>query len=169
MIDFYETPERQNNIASLATLIGGIAGIVLFAASNYIPYPSVAQIIGMVLLVIAVMMAVRWQTRYRYRVSEDAEDGTVELSVVRLRGNKTMTLCRLALRDLREIDPCTPEDRKEHKQKYSADKIYNYCPDVLPAKSVYLHFEEAGQRIVLFLQASEEFLTRMKSLTDVTD
>ena len=164
MIDFYEMPERENSIASLSTLICGITGFVLFAAANYIPYPSVAQMIGIVLLVIAVMMAVRWQTRYRYRVSEDTEDGTVELSVVRLRGNKTMTLCRLALRDLREMDACTPENRKECKQKYHADKIYNYCPDVLPQRSVYLHFEEAGQKIVLCLQASEEFLTRLKSL-----
>ena len=34
MIDFYETPERQNNIASLATLLCGIGGIVLFAAAK---------------------------------------------------------------------------------------------------------------------------------------
>ena len=59
MIDFYETPERENSIASLSTLICGITGFVLFAAANYIPYPSVAQMIGIVLLVIAVMMAVR--------------------------------------------------------------------------------------------------------------
>jgi hypothetical protein len=164
MIDFYETPERQNNIASLATLLCGIGGIVLFAAANYIPYASLPQSVAVVLLVVAVMMAVRWQTSYRYRISEDSEDGTVELCVLRLRGKKTMTLCRLALRDLREIDPVTSVDRKEHKKKYSADKIYNYCPDVLPDRAVYLHFEENGNRIILCLQASEEFVTRMKAL-----
>ena len=164
MIDFYETPERENNIASLATLLCGIGGIVLFAAANYIPYPSITQMVGLVLLVICVMMAVRWKTNYRYRIGEDAEDGTVELSVIRLRGKKTMTLCRLALRDLREIDPSNPEDRKAHKQKYSGDKIYNYCSDVLPRRATYLHFEENGNRIILCLQASEEFLIKLKSL-----
>ena len=162
MIDFYETPEQQNNIAGLATLICGVSGMGLFLASNYILYPSLAQMVALGLLVVCVMMAARWQTRFRYRIGEDVQDGTIELAVVQLRGKKTTTLCRLSLKDLREIERCTSENRDACKQKYHADKVHNYCRDVLPATSVYLHFEEAGQRIILRLQASEEFISLLE-------
>jgi hypothetical protein len=92
-------------------------------------------------------------------------DGQDELAVIQIKGKKTVTVCRLLLRDLREINLVTSANEKSLKEKYRADRIHNYCPDLCPARSVYLLFEENGQRIALRLQAGEEFLSYLKRYT----
>ena len=78
-----------------------------------------------------------------------------------------VTVCRLLVTDLKEIDVVTPENEKELRAKDRADRVHALCPDLCPVRSVYLMFEENGNRIVLRLQASEELLLRLKALANL--
>ena len=114
------------------------------------------------------LCAARAVIGYTYRLQRDEGDGRDELAVVQIKGKRTVTVCRLLLSDVRAWDVVTSANEKEIKNKYRADRVHNYCPDLCPARSVYLLFEENGERIVLRLQAGEEFLSRLKALTQPT-
>lgn len=168
MIYYSETPKRQNRLSAVIALCCALAGLVLLTVSRYLPYTSIVQMLSLVFWVVAVYMAARACLRYTYRLQRDEGDGKMELAVVQIKGKQTVTVCRLLLSDLCEIDVVTPTNGKELTEKYRADRIHNYCVDLSPSRSVYLLFEENGERIVLRLQTEEEFLSRLKALTDPT-
>ena len=165
MIYYSETPKRQNRLSAVIAFCCAIAGLVLLTFSRYLPYTALIQTVSLIAWIVAVYMAARAVMGYTYRLQRDEGDGKDELAVVQHKGKKTVTVCRLLLGDLREIDLVTSANEKEIKQKYHADRIHNYCPDLCPAHSVYLLFEENGRRIVLRLQAGEEFLSYLKRYT----
>jgi hypothetical protein len=165
MISYSETPKRQNRLSAVIALCCAIAGLVLLTFSRYLPYTSLIQMISLIAWIVAIYMTARAVMGYTYRLQRDEGDGQDELAVIQTKGKKTVTVCRLLLRDLREIDLVTSANEKSLKEKYRADRIHNYCPDLCPARSVYLLFEENGQRIALRLQAGEEFLSYLKRHT----
>lgn len=165
MIYYSETPKRQNRLSAVIAFCCAIAGLVLLTFSRYLPYTSLIQMISLIAWIVAIYMAARAVMGYTYRLQRDEGDGQDELAVIQIKGKKTVTVCRLLLRDLREIDLVTSANEKSLKEKYHADRIHNYCPDLCPARSVYLLFEENGQRIALRLQAGEEFLSYLKRYT----
>ena len=166
MIYYSETPTRKNKWSAVLALCAAIAGVVLLSFSRYLPYASLVQTAAFVLCIVAVSMAARACLRYTYRLQQDERDGKDELAVIQIKGKNTVTVCRLLVTDLREIDVVTPENEKELRAKYRADRVHVLCPDLCPPHSVYLLFEENGNRIVLRLQASEELLLRLKALAN---
>ena len=168
MIYYSETPKRQNRLSAVIAFCCAIAGLVLLTFSRYLPYTSLIQMISLIAWIIAIYMAARSVIGYTYRLQRDENDGKDELAVEQIKGKRTITVCRLLVSDLREMDVVTSVNKDAIKDKYRADRVHNYCPDLAPSRSVYLLFEENGQRIVLHLQAGEEFLSRLKALTPST-
>ena len=165
MIYYHETPKRQNKLSAVLSLCCAVAGLLLLTFARHMPYTSLIQMLSLIFWVVAVYMAARSVIGYTYRLQRDENDGKDELAVVQIKGKRTVTVCRLLLSDLREWDAVSSANEKEFKEKYRTDRIHNYCVDLAPSRSVYLLFEENGVRIVLRLQAGEEFLSRLKALT----
>ena len=166
MIYYSETPTRQNKLSAVLALCCAVAGVALLSFSRYLPYVSLVQTAAFVLCIVAVSLAARACLRYTYRLQRDEGDGKDELAVIQIKGKRSVTVCRLLVTDLKEIDVVTPENEKGLRAKYRADRVHALCPDLCPPRSVYLLFEESGNRIVLRLQASEELLLRLKALAN---
>ena len=165
MVYFSETPTRKNHAAAVLSLLCGLVGIAVFACANFLDYSAIFQTVGIILLMITVILLGSTLVRYTYTLQKSDKDGLDELAVVEHRGKKQTTVCRLLLSDLRKIDECTAKAEKPIRRSYHGDRIHSYCPDIFASRVVYLLFEENGERIVLRLQASEQFMDVLKKMT----
>ena len=169
MQSFRETPTHQNRVDVTLAWSFFLAGAALFIAASYLPTaPALVQLVGVGLLAAAIVLTSRHQVRYEYRIEQDerSADEVWDLIVTEQKSKRRTVVCRLELRDLVEIDRQTPENRDELKKKYEKDTVHHYCVDLLPPNSAYLRFEEAGERIVIRLQASENLLQQLDEAMD---
>ena len=164
MIYYTETPQKTNRHAAIFALCCALGGLALFVFSSFLSYPSAYQALGVVLLIAAIILCSRALTFYTYTLQKSESDGLDELCVTEHRGKRNTTLCRLLVRDLRQVDECDRKSEKTVRTAYKGERIHSYCPDILAAKTVYLLFDEDGERIVLRMQPSERFMTTLKQL-----
>lgn len=161
-MNYSEQPSRTNRVLAVTIWVLLICGIVLFVASLYQPnLPAATQLIGVMLMTVAILLVGHYQTRYTYRIEDDPRGGEGhDFVVIQLRGRRETVVCRLGLEDVREIEEQTPENRDGLKKKYAAQKdtVHAYCVDLLPAKSQYLRFDDGGNRVVIRLQASDALI-----------
>lgn len=164
MTYYSETPQKTNRHAAIFALFCSLVGLALFVFSSFLSYPSAMQAVGVIFLIIAVFLCSRALTFYTYTLQKSEADGLDELCVIEHRGKRNTTLCRLLIRDLQEIHECDRSGEKAVRKAYAGDRIHSYCPDILAAATVYLLFEEDGQRIVLRLQPGRTFMNTLNQL-----
>jgi hypothetical protein len=152
-------PKPQNRIAmTISAVCFAVALIGMYGSNMTTFYPSVLQAIGLAALVASIYMLTRAQVKYVYSIEpDDRNPEEDDLVIARLQGKRRTVVCRLAVKDVREIDVATAENQKELASKYHADTVHNYCPEILPARSAYLHFEDVAPGTVL--SATEEETT----------
>ena len=163
MTYYSEKPPKTNRHAAIFALFCSLGVLSLFISSSFLSYPSAYQAVGVVLLIAAIILCSRALTFYTYSLQKSDSDGLDELCVVEHRGKRDTTLCRLLVRDLRQIDVCDRKSERAVRKTYSGLRIHSYCPDILAAKTVYLLFDEDGTSIVLRLQPSELFMNALKA------
>ncbi len=162
MTYFSETPPKTNRHAAVFALLCSLCGLVLFVFSSFLPYASIPQAIGIVFLITAIFLCSRALTFYTYTLQKSDADGLDELCVIEHRGKRNTTLCRLLVRDLQSTTECDRAGEASVRAAFKGDRIHSYCPDILAARVVYFLFEENGERIVLRMQPSEEFMKILK-------
>ncbi|MBE6660465.1 MAG: hypothetical protein E7605_03580 [Ruminococcaceae bacterium] len=165
MIYFSETPTRKNHAAAILALLFGLCGIAVFTCARFFDFSAVLQTIGIVLMMVTVVLLGSTLVKYTYTIQKSDKDERDELAVIEQRGQKQTTICRLLLSDLCKYDVCAAKEEKAVRRAYHADRIHSYCPDIFASRVVYLLFEENGERIVLRLQASEQFMDVLKRMT----
>lgn len=118
-------------------LIGGII-VTLVGGINLIPYRSIVQIGGIVLLAVSIMIMAKYATKgYRYRI-EDIGEGD-EFFVDELTRTSNVTVCRLELSKLISVKAW-----KDCDKELRGKKRYSYCPDILGEGTYLLEFEGSG-------------------------
>ena len=149
-------PRPQNRIAmAVSAVCFAVALVGMYGSQSISFYPAILQAMALAALVASVYMLSRAQVKYVYAVEPDERDPEEDdLVISRLQGKRRVVVCRLAMKDVREIDLATAENQKQIADKYHADTVYNYCPEILPARSAYLHFEDVAPDAVL--SATEE-------------
>ncbi len=163
MTHYSEIAARQNHLLSRVTLALALGGFALYIAAAFTPYALIVQLISVALLAFSVMLFVRRMIEYTYTIATDENDGAIELRVISRKGKRLTTLCRLNLSDLQEARIVSYAERKEASKRYYSDRIWSYCPDLCPARSVYLVFVENGQRIVLCIQPSDALIDCLRT------
>ena len=152
-------PRPQNRIAmAISAVCFAVALVGIYGSQAISFYPAVLQMIGLAALVASIYMLSRAQVKYVYSIEpDDRNPEEDDLVIARLQGKRRTVVCRLAVKDVCEIDLATAENQKELASKYHADTVHNYCPEILPARSAYLHFEDVAPGTVL--SATEEETT----------
>ena len=156
---YSNVPQPQNRIASVASAVTFAVALIGLYGSQLMPaFPALLQLIGLFALVASIYMLVRAQTRYIYAVEPDGTEADEDdLVIARRQGKRRTVVCRLAMKDIREIDMATPENKKELAQKYHGDNVHNYCAELMPARSVYLRFADSAPGTML--SATEDEIT----------
>lgn len=133
-------PARQNAKARLIALVLFLLVCTCVVSSAFLPYPTILQAVGVILLVPVIQLVARYVVaQYLYRLRE-LEDGSVDLEVYLYRGGDKMQLvCRVSLLEIVSVAPYTKENVRAPK----GIKRYNYCMDIAPAKALVLSVSNA--------------------------
>jgi hypothetical protein len=157
-------PKPQNRIAmTISAVCFAVALIGIYGSQAVSAYPVVLQAIGLAALVASIYMLTRAQVKYIYAIEpDDTNPEENDLVIARLQGKRRTVVCRLAVKDVREIDVATAENKKALADKYHGDVVHNYCPELLPARSAYLHFEDMAPGTVLSATEDETQLPSVR-------
>lgn len=161
-------PEKTNNTAKklIILLFAGAAALMLVtAAIPEVPFRWVFQLIALGMMTGAIFFTTRYVTKlFIYRLENDSE-GEVDLTVTEAasNGRRRVTVCRVGLSGVRACVVCdlSESDGKsvQAKIKASKRKLFDYCPDLGPAKSIYLTVEEGGEELILRLSYDEKLFS----------
>lgn len=153
-------PEKTNNTAKkLIILLFAGAAALMFATAAIpdVPYRWVFQLISLGMLTGAIFLTTRYVTKmFIYRLESDS-DGGVDLSVTEAssNGRRRVTVCRVGLSGVRECVLCDLSDAQsksiQEKIKSSGCKLFDYCSDFRPQRSIYLTVEEGTEKLILRL------------------
>ena len=154
-------PQRSNKKAeSLIILffVGAAALVLLSVPLKGIPFLWAIQLFAVMLLVASVYLVTRYITKgFIYRI-EDTEGGAdLTVTEVASGGRRQITVCRVSLSGIREA--VEDSDGKELKRLRGGQrKIYDYRPDLSPARSIVILSEECGVECVILLAYDERLL-----------
>jgi hypothetical protein len=131
----------------------GIASAALCFAAFYtaslLPaYRSLVQLLGFAFLVAATYILARCRIPMHYSVQQEADGETWDLVIAKIKGKHPITLCRLAMQDIREIDIADRNTHEHIKKKYQNDTVHNYCPTLFPEQSLYLRFADSDPNTI---------------------
>ena len=159
-----ESPRPTSRLIPRLAAVLFAVGALLYLAGASLPYPAASQTVGVVALCAAICLIARHQEHFTYVLEPDIRgtNGT-DLVVKQRKNRREITVCRLGLEDVREIDEQNEQNAQVLKEKYQADRVHSYCVDILPKQSAYLVFDDGGDRVVIRLQCSDELLAMVRA------
>ena len=159
--DFSAQPKPQNNNAKIVMWVFFALSAVAFIVSANIPiYKGVVGAVALASIVTAILMYTKYvSVKFYYDVI--ATGVSEPLFVVRqLVGKREVTLARIALADITEINFETKAERKAHKRDYRTN-LYVYAPTLAPAVSYRMYVRSYSEKSELVLEGSDEFFKKI--------
>ncbi|MBQ7339062.1 MAG: hypothetical protein IJW40_11515 [Clostridia bacterium] len=161
MHPYTTTPRSRDRLSVVLCLVFAVLAIGAFYLSAVLPaYGSLAQAAGLIFLTGTVYIMARNRIPYSYTVEQESDGQTWDLVIARTMGKQRITLCRLAMKDVREIDLAIGETRKSLQRKYHGKTVHNYCPTLFPEQSLYLVFEDSDPYAVPTATEEETLVRR---------
>lgn len=160
-MNWSEKPKHQSKLAAHLAAVLFALGLGLYLFAPLAPYPALFQTVAIGALCAAIFFVARHQESFTYRLEPDIRGGEgTDLVVVQKKSRQEITVCRLGVEDVREIDVQTPDNAEKLKQKFASThtQVHSYCVDMLPQNSVYFTFDDGGKCVVIRLQCSAELL-----------
>ena len=154
----------QKNIKKLRSitaisLFGALAIMICTSIFQNIPFRWAVQIIGLVILTFAIFVLSRYIMKsFVYDIVQN--DDEMFFTVTEIQNRHTITVCRLSLSCIQDVQVCDDADKKNTlKSQIKADKrkTYNYCADFLETKSLYI-FSDEGEDICVTVSYDETLL-----------
>ena len=164
--DFSVHPKAQNNNSKiLMSAFFGVA-IAAFVVSLFMDaYTWVAGMVIFASLITAIFVYTKYvSVEFYYDV---AVEGMAEpLFIVRqLIGRRNVTLCRVALADIKEIRRETDEERRLHKTPKNT-ALFVYMPTLMPKVCYRVYVNDGFDKSELLLEGSEEFFKELLLLAN---
>ena len=164
-------PNRTNKRAQNAILILFLAAALLFAIPLLVPtlpYRWVVQLLAIGVMTAAIFLVTRYVSKlFIYRIVA-CEDGTADLTVTEAKsgGRGQITVCRVGISRILSchvLDESTDSHARDRISalKKQRKKLFDYCIDLHPTKSILLSVREGGEELWLLLSYSAELLERL--------
>ena len=171
------TPKKQSKLTGLICAACFICGLGLFFASigqGEIPYATLlAQLAGVLCLVAGIYLYTKYFAhQFTYAVQPggifDANgDEIYDLTVVdTVGGRKRRVVCRIALRDIMQVD--ARPARATKKNGYAkieapgedGGEVFSYCADMIPGKILAVYDRDGNVVLLTFDQGLYEILSK---------
>ena len=130
---FKKTPTPENKAAKISAVIsvaGGVLVFILTTAIKDIPFPGVAQFIGLLLVAYAIYIAGAYLLRRYTFIIEPSEDEDTEpdhdLIINEQKGNRKIKVCHVSVKKIEFIRVVDSKNKREvAKNRKNKDK-YTY-------------------------------------------
>ncbi len=151
-----------------------LGGFVLFISTNGIDYkfPWLVQCIGVVLIGAAIYLATAYLLRrYTFSVVEsekqDYDGETVPeylFKITEQKGNRSVTLCLVGIKDIKLCRTVTPENRKKVKEERKAKQRYTYDTAFAAPRQLELQMYTDGEEISMLVTYDPELIGVLNKL-----
>lgn len=137
---YKKTIQPKNTAGKITALLCLLCGAALFILANgYIPFPSVAQIIGVLLIGTSIYIATAYLLReYTFSVTQSSDFSDSESSlpekfdfiITEKKNNKDVKVCHFGIKDLTLVRVVDPKNKKEinvdrkNMKRYTYDTIF---------------------------------------------
>ncbi|MBQ7783716.1 MAG: hypothetical protein IJZ89_03715 [Clostridia bacterium] len=141
MYSYSYVPPRDIKKCSLVSLVGFILGFGLIYVSNFLPYATVLQIIGIAVLAVSIFMTTRYVVRRYVYSTQQAGEGDYDLVINEISGKNSKAVCRINMDEITDFiysaDGKIPE---KYAGKNGKDILrFDYCQDFMPKDAYYLY------------------------------
>lgn len=163
--------KKQNKLTAVlcALLCAGGVGLFGISLNPSVPFPFVAQGLGVLSLTVSVILYTRYFLHtYYYSVHPsgvfDASGTEIyDLEVVDESGKKRTTVCRLGLRDIVRVTARPVRATKKNGQpRIVADggTVYRYCADIFPQKVIVVYTADGDAVVMTYDAGIYDILSR---------
>ena len=157
-------PKKQPKKATVISLFLYVCAIAMFILSSYFTPRMVYQLIGLVLVSIALFITSRYVlTDYKY-VIKDAERASdkVAFSIIKVNGKREAIMANFDLLDVFAIEKCKKIAQFEKKHG-KVTKFYGYTSNLSSPNTYMMGIEFNKMRVLFAIELNEEFLAEIKS------
>ena len=163
----YEPP-KWNRANTVVPLLLYLCALVAYVGSRFTPYPVILQTIALVSLLSAILLTARYSlSSRRYLLSDaTAEEPYGSIRVLRVQGEKTVTLCDLSLDEA--IDFFAHKKKKELNATIGRVGYYqDHRRNLTPLACYDLVVRVQGKPAVLVLELDEVFAALLRERVEL--
>lgn len=166
----YEYSPKSSKLREKITVaISGILAAVLYILS-ILPGTLFAwafQLGAVLCLTLAVLFTARFLLRRFVYSVEPSDSGSGTDFVIREQyGKKITTVCRIALHQIRRVEPWTKEGKSHLAAEMEGKRVFRYVAELFPQDAVLVIAEEAEENCFLLISADERLAAILSSGSD---
>ena len=152
---------KEAKIIALACLLFG--GLIFAAAgAGVLPIPAISELIGLILIVVAIYIASCYLLR-QYTVSvelnkkdEDNMRDAYDLIVRERKGKKLIKVCHIGLENMISLEIVDKKAKKDDKKQIKDAYRYIYDTELFSKKRISLLCETGGYKSLIYLSFDDE-------------
>lgn len=165
------TPNSSKLREKITVAVAGILAIALYLVSA-LPGTTFAwafQLGAVLCLTLAVLVTARFLLRrFVYSVEPSDRGSGTDFVIRELYGKRVTTVCRIALEEIRRVEPWTKESRSHLASEKNGKRFYRYVAELSSRDTVLIQAEESGEECFLLISADAQ-LSAILSSSGTTD
>ena len=162
---FKKTPTPKNNAAKISAALavaGGALVFILTTAVKEIPFPGVAQFIGLLLVAYAVYIAGAYLLRSYTFIIEPSDDDDAELDhdliINEQRGKRALKVCHVSVKKIEFIRIVDSQNKKEVSKDRKAKDKYTYDAQFAASKRLEIAIKGGSEEASMLVTYDDELI-----------
>lgn len=163
---YQKTVKPKNTAGKITSLLCLLCGAVLFilASNKLIMFPSIAQVIGVILIGVSIYIASAYLLReYTVSVTQsskfDNEDASYaekfDFIITEKKNNRDIKVCHFGMNDVTKVQIVDPENKKQIQAERKQMKRYTYNTQYAAAQHIELRASLDGEEYSIFVTYDE--------------
>ncbi|MBQ8409330.1 MAG: hypothetical protein IJY39_10770 [Clostridia bacterium] len=166
---YKKTIKPKNTAGKITSLLCLLCGAALFilASGNYIMFPSIAQVAGVILIGIAIYVASAYLLReYTFSVTQsekfDSEDASYaekfDFIITEKKNNRDIKVCHFGMNDVTGVRAVDPENKKQVQEERKDMKRFTYNTEYAAARYIELQASLDDEQYSILVSYDEDLL-----------
>ena len=162
---FKKTPTPENKAAKISAVIsiaGGVLVFILTTAIKDIPFPGVAQFIGLLLVAYAIYIAGAYLLRRYTFIIEPSEDEDTEpdhdLIINEQKGSRKIKVCHVSVKKIEFIRIVDSQNKKQVSEDRKAKDKYTYDTQFAATKRLEIAIKSGSEEASMLVTYDEELV-----------
>lgn len=165
---YKKTAQPKNTAGKITALLCLICGAALFIMANgYIPFPSIAQAAGVILIGISIFIASVYLLReYTFSVTQSSrfsdEDASYsekfDLIITERKNNKDVKVCHFGMNDVTLVRTVDPKNKKQISSERKNMHRYTYNTEFAAGRMIEVQATLDSEEYSIFVTYDEDLL-----------
>ncbi len=169
---FKKTPVPKNTLAKISALITLVMGLFMFvfARTDVIAIPWLAQVIAIILLTFSIHVATSYLLkRYTFIIESmlgaaESGEGAYDFIITEFRSNREIKVCHVSDKSIKYIRVVTPENKKAVSAERKKMQKYTYDIAFAVPRKIEIVVENGGELASMLVTYDEELLDALISI-----